>query len=192
MQCQKCGKEIPEGKQLCAECELAISKTQFSQSSQPNLSVPNIEGGQPSQNQVTQPQPAQSQPIVQDQVNLNQPNSYITPNVGSSMPGSKNIIKVVVAIVVALITFFGIKWFQGEQKWGTFKKNYSSICESESTKVGATQNQAETYCSCTLDEMQDKYSRDEIYKIDEEMQSNEAIVPDELMPIITDCANKVK
>jgi hypothetical protein len=125
-------------------------------------------------------------------VSPNQPNAYTAPNMEPSASSSKNIIKIFVFIVVALVTFFGVRWFQTEQKWGKFKENYSLTCEKGATKVGATQGQAETYCSCTLDEMQDEYSRDEIYKIDEEMQSNGSIVPDELMPIITDCANKIK
>lgn len=189
MQCQKCGKEISEGRQLCPECELNMLKEQVSQPLQSNSSIPPVDGGQPLQSQANQSKPVQANPMSSSSAN---PNAYIAPSMGPSASGSKNIVKIIVFIVAALITFFGVRWFQDEQKWGKFKNNYTDTCTGGAEKVGATKNQAESYCSCTLDKMQEKYSRSEIYEIDEKMQSNGAIVPDELMPIITDCADKAR
>jgi hypothetical protein len=68
--------------------------------------------------------------------------------------------------------------------------SFLSSCEASAQQAGATPEQASEYCSCTLDEIQARYSFDEFVQVDNDIQAGQE-PPAEFDVIVDTCVNRV-
>lgn len=101
----------------------------------------------------------------------------------------------VIGVVLILAMFLGVKyWVQGANSESAIDRDsYVRIaqkaCVSEAAKSGVTQQQAETYCKCVLDDIYAGKTVKEMKDMDAEVIGG--ALPEKYDAIIVECASKV-